>query len=130
MTDKQQPTENGQTGALALDALLGDFRDRLTIDEVEKLLGRRIDRRKKYRVIDGEVCNLHSWTQSCSGCHETNEGYNYPGTIFDKNNIALGSGCSECGHQGKVRVLMWFPTLEANVADEPRGAKTTNSKQP
>lgn len=62
------------------------------------------------KIIDGERCRLTKWTDSCSGCFEFNEGLglsDYP--IDKKHNIHLGSGCSECGYQGKVRHEMWVP---------------------
>ena len=90
----------------------------LTIQEAEKLAGCRLDRRRRYATTeDGKPCettgavlfSLGRWTQPCSGCHETIDGYERDGTTHDKNGIALGSGCCECGYTGKVRVSMWLP---------------------
>jgi hypothetical protein len=81
----------------------------MTWEAADKLAGKKLDRRKNYCVIDGRVCELAEWVESCSGCHETNEGYELPGTKFDANGIALGSGCHECGYQGKVKTAMWMP---------------------
>lgn len=78
-------------------------------EAADKLAGTKLDRRKNYCVIEGRVCELAEWVESCSGCHETNEGYEYPGTKYDANGIALGSGCHECGYQGKVKTATWIP---------------------
>lgn len=77
--------------------------------DVEKRLGRKVNRRKKYRIIDGEVCDHSTYTQTCSGCFNTWEGYDPPGTKYDKNGIALGFGCECCGYHGKVRESTWYP---------------------
>lgn len=34
----------------------------------DDLAGHRLDRRRSYAVIDGEVCALVSWSGRCSGC--------------------------------------------------------------
>jgi hypothetical protein len=59
------------------------------------------------RGHDGYVVR---WTQSCSGCHETNEGYEtglYP--YDEKAQCYVGAGCSECGYTGKRRMEWWIP---------------------
>lgn len=97
----------------------------LTIEEAEALAGCRLDRRRKYATTsDGKPCDffggakllsLSSWVKSCSGCHETNEGYEFEGTEYDKNGIALGLGCEECGYHGKVREVMWLPHFDKDI---------------
>lgn len=61
----------------------------------DKIAGRRLDRRKNYCVINGQVCSAARWTARCSGC---SHGYD------DR-----GGGCHECGYHGVVRQNMWFP---------------------
>ena len=58
--------------------------------------GFRLDRRKNWAFVDGELCESIGWTESCSGCV-------YP----DGTN----EGCSECGYHGRVRSGMWVPYL-------------------
>lgn len=91
----------------------------LTIAQAEELVGQRLDRRFKYATTDDGkpdaylgnaiLFSLGSWVQSCSGCHETIDGHPVGPETYDKNGIALGSGCHECGYQGKVRESMWLP---------------------
>jgi len=64
-----------------------DFRSSFTKDD--KAAGKRLDRRRNYCIIRGEVCVAADWTRQCSGCD--------------------GSGCHECGHTGKRRESMWVP---------------------
>jgi Na+-translocating ferredoxin:NAD+ oxidoreductase RNF subunit RnfB len=85
--------------------------DETDFRKVDELLGFRADRRKRYKIIDGEVCELARWTQSCSGCYETIDGSPFAGTERDKNGISLGSGCGECGYHGKVRMTAWVPVI-------------------
>ena len=59
-----------------------------TYEKAEELCGHKLDRRKNYCIINGEVCDSGSWTQECSGCD--------------------GAGCDECGYQGKTRESMWL----------------------
>ena len=67
-----------------------------TYEAAEKIAGRRLDRRRAYAIIDGEVCESARWTAACSGCHE---GYgNGP-----------GHGCRECGYTGMKRSGAWVP---------------------
>jgi hypothetical protein len=56
---------------------------------------RRLDRRKNYAVIKGQVCSAINWTQPCSGCRLGHE---------DR-----GGGCEECGYHGVVRLSQWMP---------------------
>ena len=60
-----------------------------TIERVETVAGKRLDRRRSYAVIGCEVHRAEHWTQECSGCY--------------------GNGCGECGYTGKCRVMMWQP---------------------
>lgn len=57
--------------------------------QADEIAGRRLDRRKNYCVIDGQVCSEIRWTSSCSGCD--------------------GGGCQECGYHGRVRNGYWMP---------------------
>lgn len=79
-----------------------------SFDDVDKVLGRRADRRRNYALIDGEVCTLHRWSQPCSGCTCD---YETIGTLQ-----SIGSGCSECGYTGRSAISMWIP-VNKNSAD-------------
>jgi len=67
------------------------------------------------KLIDGVPHIFINYVSSCSGCHETNEGYEIyqngkPIYAYDeKNRIFLGSGCHECGYTGKRRHRFWMP---------------------
>ena len=77
-----------------------------------KKLGRKYDRRKNYKIIDKEVCEIIRFTRSCSGCCETVDGHNVNGYPVDKKHGCLiGMGCHECGYTGKVRHEIWSPML-------------------
>lgn len=67
-----------------------------TWERAEEIAGRKLDRRRSYAIIHGEVRWLIHWTDRCSGCE--------------------GSGCSECGHTGKSR-QGWYAPLEAMDSD-------------
>jgi hypothetical protein len=68
----------------------------------DRIARRRLDRRKNYAVIKGQVCSAINWTQGCSGCGDGS------GT--------KGGGCHECGYHGVVRNSMWMP----DDGSEPR----------
>lgn len=53
----------------------------------------RLDRRKNWAFVDGELCESVHWSQGCSGCCGGFE--------------SRGMGCSECGYQGIVRSGAW-----------------------
>lgn len=61
----------------------------------DRIAGRRLDRRKNYIIIKGQVCSLVTWTDRCSGCSQGHE---------DR-----GGGCRECGYRGVVRRSVWMP---------------------
>jgi hypothetical protein len=72
---------------------------------------------KRVKVVEfnGILGHEVAWTDSCSGCYETNEGYAPAGAPFDeKANCHLGSGCHECGYTGKRRSVAWVP-LDAEM---------------
>jgi hypothetical protein len=70
----------------------------LSWERADEIAGRRLDRRKNYVVIEGQVCSSIRWTATCSGCD--------------------GGGCEECGYHGKVRNGCWMP----DDGSEPRRA--------
>lgn len=72
-----------------------------TFAAAEKIAGRRLDRRKNYAIIDGQVAESCIWSQACSGCYE---GYD--------SVSATGNGCSECGYTGRRRLGQWLPLTE------------------
>ena len=94
---------------------MGDNRE-ISIQRAEQLLGRRVDRRRQYAYVNGEVCYSAEWTRECTGCCETGEmmglADNYP--VDEKHGCLVGGGCEECGFTGKRREAMWLPcwTLE------------------
>lgn len=67
--------------------------------EAEKLAGHRLDRRRNYCLINGQVTTAYSWPQECSGCE--------------------GHGCRERGYNGTVRVHMWLPIDDMTDDEEP-----------
>lgn len=66
-----------------------------TYEAAEAIIGRRLDRRRNYCIMQGDegeglgVFETISWSQKCSGCD--------------------GGGCHECGYQGVVRQGHWVP---------------------
>ena len=66
-----------------------------TYERLERRFKRKLDRRRLYAVVHGELCEAGRWSEGCSGC----------------NGFATtrGSGCHECGYRGMVRVSMWQP---------------------
>lgn len=72
-----------------------------TYEAAEKIAKRRLDRRKNYAIINGEVCEYGEWTQACSGCS--------PDDPYQR--VDAGAGCHECGYTGKRRVGFWGPIL-------------------
>lgn len=82
-----------------------------TYEHAESIVGVKLDRRKNYMIIDGEVCQMATWTHSCSGCCEAGD---YGGLLHrykydEKARCHIGAGCHECGYHGKVRTSMWVP---------------------
>ena len=83
----------------------------ITAIEAEKIVGLRLDRRKKYATTengktDGTtgaiIFELAKWTSPCSGCScECEYGCEYCGKA--------GGGCHECGYTGKRRNSFWVP---------------------
>jgi hypothetical protein len=72
----------------------------ITWSEADALAGRRLDRRKSWAFINGELCDAISWTQNCSGC-AYDDGYH----------SIRGDGCQECGYHGVVRNSQWVPAI-------------------
>lgn len=74
--------------------------------EADKRAGFRLDRRRAWAFVNGELCQSIRWTDTCSGC-SCDCGDGYP--------CSHGAGgCEECGYQGKVRNAMWMPARIAN----------------
>jgi len=69
--------------------------------EVENLLGVRVDRRGTYRVHDGVPQRLHVDHTSCSGCSVAPEEWGY--------DPERGGGCHECGYHGRRVERDWVP---------------------
>lgn len=66
-------------------------------DEADKRAGRRLDRRKAWAFVEGQLCESATWTQACSGC-----AYGFE---------ERGGGCHECGYHGVVRCAQWVPAI-------------------
>lgn len=79
-----------------------------TIEEADRLAGRRLDRRMRYMILDNEVRVLIHWTGGCSGCRS-----DYDGSQL---------GCDECGYTGKRRQF-WYAPLDKSVAEPPAPAE-------
>lgn len=86
--------------------------------EAEKIAGERIDRRRAWYatknrkpVPDNEIgfggqtlFVYQYWTESCTGCRETEDGHNVGHYPWDsKAGCYVGAGCEECGYTGKRR---------------------------
>lgn len=105
-------------GTVKIQKVIGDQETSLDFEEVdstfehaESIAGVKLDRRKNYMIIDGEVCQTVTWTRSCSGCCEAGD---YGGLLHrykydEKARCHIGHGCHECGYHGKVRTSMWVP---------------------
>jgi hypothetical protein len=68
-----------------------------TWEQADALAGRRVDRRRAYAIINGDLCELVRWSQPCTGCFEAPEC-----TMYDME-TTRGHGCCECGYTGRVR---------------------------
>lgn len=68
-------------------------------EAAEALAGRRLDRRRCYAIMDGEVLELLRLSTGCPGCCD--EAWLYAD--------ARGFGCDECGHTGRRRWGHWVP---------------------
>jgi hypothetical protein len=63
------------------------------------------------RNTHGEMCEVVSFTSSCTGCCEIGE-YGAGSENFvwdDKAKCRIGTGCEECGYTGKRRSVMYIP---------------------
>lgn len=86
------------------DMIIHDDR-RISWRTADKTARRRLDRRKNYAVIEGQVYSAINWTQACSGCVYGHE---------DR-----GGGCHKCGYHGVVRRSMWMPDDGAEPKAKP-----------
>lgn len=69
-----------------------------TWEQADALAGRRVDRRRSYAIMGGELHELVRWSQPCTGCFEAPEC-----TSYDME-TTKGHGCVECGWTGRVRL--------------------------
>lgn len=60
-----------------------------TYDAAEKLAGFRLDRRRNYAILKGEVCESVEFKTECGECE--------------------GFGCNRCGGTGKQWTGAWVP---------------------
>jgi hypothetical protein len=80
-------------------------------EHAEKIAGRKLDRRKSYAIIDGQVCESFVMVRSCSGCCELGD-YGSGSENYKrdpKHDCLIGMGCEECGYTGKRRDGSWMP---------------------
>jgi hypothetical protein len=96
---------------------MADSRE-VSVFRAELLAGKRLDRRRKYAVIDGEVCLAASYVDTCTGCYESSDGYPAGDYLRDKNGVVLGAGCSECGYTGKRTHTFWHPIDDKEPHDD------------
>ena len=78
-----------------------------TYEAAERIAGRKLDRRKNYAIIDGEVCESCVFTRVCSGCSSDD-----PYVCEER-----GMGCDECGFTGKRIDASWIPI--SNTRHQP-----------
>lgn len=71
----------------------------MSFAEADRHVGSRLDRRKAWAFVDGQLCESVSWTDHCSGCS-----YGFE---------PRGGGCRECGYHGRVRNAAWVPAAIA-----------------
>ena len=88
---------------------LTDFIDLpTTFEAVEKEFNiERLDRRRNYCVINGEINFLYRYRRACTGCSD--------GRYWVTVN--RGGGCEECGYHGVVRVGTYVPLKYYNEND-------------
>lgn len=92
--------------------------------DAEKIIGHRLDRRRKYaRTDDGRpddsgftVFVAGSFPVTCGGCNEGLGGPHHP-----RYHVSLGMGCPECGYHGFRICRMWFPAVPTARSGEERG---------
>lgn len=77
--------------------------DYISKEEAEKIVGFKLDGRRKYFMWSGDVCYDEKTLISCSGCTEYSEGYLVSGIWDEKRKMIKGCGCPECGYTG-VRI--------------------------
>lgn len=74
----------------------------ISVERAEQIAGKRLDRRRRYAVIEDELCAGYSFTQRCSGC------------AYDDG---TNEGCDECGYTGKRRHHQWAPLIAFELED-------------
>lgn len=77
-----------------------------TYEQAESIIGRRLDRRKNFAIIDGQVMESCRFSAACSGCYE---GHNIE--------HGRGNGCDECGYTGRRRQGYWLPFYDEKDDD-------------
>ena len=87
-----------------------------SIDEAVSTL--KLDRRRKYIQLNEGLFYSQKYSHPCSGCTETPEMTNSP---------ERGSGCHECGYNGRVRDAVPIPVF---MSDGSSVKITTNPPPP
>ena len=79
--------------------------------DADLMAGQKLDRRKNWAFVEGTLCEAACWSSACSGCYEGYDG-----------DSSRGSGCNECGYQGRVHNSAWVPA-SINAALKSTAAK-------
>ena len=69
------------------NGIVNHIEEDTTYEEAEYMFDLKLDRRRNYMIIDGQLCQAVEYTDICTGCN--------------------GGGCVECGGHGKVRHGYW-----------------------
>jgi hypothetical protein len=86
--------------------LTGSFDFIVRHADLQKAIGVKLDRRKSYALVEGILCSLGNWNDSCSGCTASYEEAGY---------ADRGNGCDECGYTGRRKHSQWLPVNRAEV---------------
>lgn len=90
---------------------------KLTWQEAEEHTGCRLDRRRAYYANEAGIVHVEEVfeSQPCTGCHEYIDGY----CAYGCRGKCCGSGCDECGYQGRVIPRWYMPVM---AKDRPPAA--------
>jgi len=81
-------------------------------EDADRRAGVRLDRRKNWAFIRGELAEHCEFTHSCSGCVECEDGQPVGNYAWDsKAGCYVGAGCHECGYTGKRKNRSWVPAI-------------------
>lgn len=75
----------------------------ISYDKAEKMLGRKLDRRRNYYIEDGKLFKSEFVYISCAVCLDEGS------WIGDQLREPKGKGCPACGYKGYRHRKMLFP---------------------